>query len=101
MRPPSNSGLNKLDTKWLGPNKILARVGEQSYKILIKPGWSRDVHASQLKVFVEDVVEGKHIDLFHFPTTHEEMEAETDEWIVENILQHRIGKNNKLEFLTK
>ena len=38
LRPPSIGG-NKMETWWLGPAKVVQRVGNTSYKVLIKPVW--------------------------------------------------------------
>ena len=52
---PEGSG-EKLDSRWIGPEIITARVGEHSYEIRIKPGMVVQAHASALKAHVEDKV---------------------------------------------
>ena len=59
---PKSTYASKLDTWWIGPAKILRRVGDQSYEVQLKPNVTQDVHINHLKPFVEDRVQGKHIE---------------------------------------
>ena len=48
-RPTAFAG-PKLQTSWLGPYKIIARVGEHSFKIQTAPREEYEVHNDQLKL---------------------------------------------------
>ena len=85
----------------MGPAEIVERQGNQSYKVLIRPGKLREVHASQMKPYVEDHMHGTRIDLFHYLPTSLDKDLESDEWNVEAILRHRKRKDGRYEFLTK
>ena len=45
--------VNKLESWWLGPAKVIQRVGEGSYKVLLKPGVIYDVHRDWLKPYTQ------------------------------------------------
>ena len=80
--------------------KIIRRVGELSYQIEVKPDILHDVHHDQLKPFVDDVVEGTPIGLFHHTTGYQELTTEPGEWEVERIVRHRRKTSGVWEFLT-
>ena len=70
LRPPPLQG-HKLESWWLGPALILARVGNTSYRIQHKESETWDVHMDFLKPWVEDQVMGTAVPLFFYQgTTH-------------------------------
>ena len=70
LRPPPLQG-HKLESWWLGPAVVLARVGNSSYRIQHKESETWDVHMDFLKPWVEDQVMGTSVPLFfHQGTTH-------------------------------
>ena len=101
LRPRSSPSTSTLDTWWVGPTKVLERLGDQSYKVQITPNRTFSVHASDMKPYVEDLLSGKPQELFHFLPTHEEVGITPGEWDVEAILNHRKGPDGKLQFLTR
>ena len=71
-----------------------------SYQVLVKPGKIQDVHADQLKPYVQDVLSGRKTDLFFHTTGYKPLATEVDEYDVKKILAHRENADGKLEFLT-
>ena len=69
LRP--KDAATKLDTWWVGPTQVVKRVGDISYQVMVKPGLVQDVHHDQLKPFVEDVVAGPPVELFHHMTGYQ------------------------------
>ena len=100
LRPRSSPQTVKLDTRWVGPVKVLKRVGESSYVVGIKPNKSFDIHASHMKPCYEGEYKDKTLDLHFYPSTHEEMGLASDEWNVKDILRHRTRPDGTPEFLT-
>ena len=49
-RRPENAG-DKLDSKWLGPAKVVERIGDLSYVIEVKPGYTMKAHITYLKLY--------------------------------------------------
>ena len=98
---PRGLGVDKLLSWWIGPCPVLARQGEDSYVVEVKPGREQAIHASHMKVFREDEYSGRPTQLHFTKPTEEDMEVELDEWEVEAVLDHRVGNSGKLEFLTK
>ena len=91
-RPTSVAGV-KLDTYWIGPAKVMERVSTHGYKIQVRPGVLRDVHADQLKPCTVDLEMGNAVPLYYFKTATQERE-------MEEIKGHR-WRNGRQEFLTK
>ena len=91
---PEGSG-TKLDTRWIGPGKITAKVGEHSYEIRITPDSIVAAHATFLKKYQQDVFRGEGIPLYFHQRTVLDSQAQSDEWEVERVLDHRIGPNGK------
>ena len=98
-RRPEGSG-TKLDTRWLGPAKIVAREGSQSYLIQIREGVTIKAHQSFLKPCLSKYFLGKPIPLYYHQRTVIDPEAQVDEWIVDRILKHRVDRAGNVEFLT-
>ena len=90
-----------MDTWWVGPCEVVERVGDLSYRVSVKPGVVQDVHMDQLKPYVEDVLAGERVELYHHMRGYKVLETEPDEWEVEKILGHRRGPRGLWEFLTK
>ena len=84
----------------MGPVKVVKRVGEFDYQVLIREGVIHDVHQDQMKGYVEGV-EGEPLELFHFQPKYAPQETEVGTWNVERILKHKHGKNGEWLFLTK
>ena len=98
---PRHLGTNKLASWWIGPCPVLARQGADSYVVEVKPGQEKAFHSSHMKVFKEDEYGDDPTPLHFVQPMEADMEIELDEWEVEKVLEHRIGKDGKLEFLTK
>ena len=98
-RRPENSG-NKLDSRWLGPVEIVTREGKHSYTILVKPGLEIKAHRIFLKPYMEDTYNRDPIPLFYHRRTVVDENAEPDDFEVEEILDHKIGKNGEERYLT-
>ena len=94
------SQASKLDTWWTGPVKVLRRVGECSYEVLLKPGIVQDVHQDQMKRYVEDVA-GEALELFHFQPEYHPMDTTSEHFTVEKVLRHKVEPDGALKFLTK
>jgi hypothetical protein len=102
LRTKDSQG-SKLDSKWIGPAKVIGRLGEDSYNVQLKPNMAFEVHAAHLKPFVTDqpisaILEE---DLYHFLPTHKPLEAAPGEWNVETIIRHRRRADGQFEFLTR
>ena len=92
---------NKLESWWLGPAKVLKRVGQSSYQVMHKPGEIWDVHIDFLKPYVQDTLLGTGVPLyFHKGTTKSSGLGDTDSDPVKFIRKHKI-KDGKIEFLTR
>ena len=94
------SGTIKLAPKYLGPFKVLERIGQVAYKLELPDSMEiYDVfHVSLLKRYLRDKT-GR-ID----PPPPPEVIDDEPEWEVDTILDHRLakrGRNNKVEYLIK
>ena len=98
---PSSTSVSKLDTLWVGPARVVKRVGELSYQIEVRPDVLHDVHHDQLKPFVDDAVDGTPLELFHHTTGFQELDTEPGEWEVDKILRHGRKSNGTWESLTQ
>ena len=94
---PEGSG-TKLDTRWIGPGKVTAKVGEHSYEVRITPDDIIAAHATFLKPHKPDVFRGEGIPLYFHQRTVLDSQALTDEWEVESVLDHRVEKDGKYFF---
>ena len=63
MRPPDSG--DKLDTRGIGPAKVINREGEASYKIEVKPGYTMGANRGSLKPYVKDVFTENPIRLYY------------------------------------
>ena len=97
-RPEGTAG--PLDTRWVGPVKIVSRVGEHSYTIEVKPGLIIGAVRSFLKPFMEDVWNGDPIPLHFHRRTILDDEALPDEFIVDKIVDHKMLANGRIKFKT-
>ena len=90
---------NKLESWWLGPAKVIQRVGESSYKVLLKPGLIYDVHKDWLKPYVEDHLLGTGVPLFYHKGSSKSsgLGDISEEDPVEEIKRHRV-RDGKEEF---
>ena len=57
---PPNSD-DKLSSRWRGPAKVVAREGENSYQIEVKPGFLMGAHRDALKAYTADTFSDKPI----------------------------------------
>lgn len=92
------SGTNKLAPKWIGPFKVLERIGAVAYKLELAVTMKiHDVfHVSLLKPY--------HRDGRVEPLRPPELIDDEPEWEVDWILEHRLvkrGRKNKVEYLIK
>ena len=99
FQPERQPGTDKLEPRWKGPAVVLAREGQNSYVVQLKPGAHHKAHRSQLKHHVEDTYHGQPVPLYYFSGRAPELEAATDEWRTKEIRGHRKGKDGELEFL--
>ena len=97
---PEKAG-NKLDTKWIGPGLIVAREGERSYVVEIKPGHQVKAPRHSLKEYTVDSFGGSPLPLFFHKRTEVDPDAAPDEWITEEIQAHRKNNQGNWEFKTK
>ena len=91
----------QLNSKWLGPCKVLERVGQGSYVIEIKPGVSHPAHDDQLVPHITDTYAGKPLPLNYYQKNDTDENWQTDEWEVEKIMNHRCKPDGTYEFLTQ
>ena len=92
------SGTNKLAPKWIGPFKVVERIGAVAYKLELAVTMKiHDVfHVSLLKPY--------HRDGRVEPPPPPELIDDEPEWEVDRILEHRLvkrGRKNKVEYLIK
>ena len=99
-RRPEGSG-SKLDSRWLGPAVVLAREGEWSYLIQVKENATMKAHRSFLKIALNDNFFGQAVPQSFHQRTVLDHEAQGDEWLVESILDHKVGSDGRYRFLTK
>jgi hypothetical protein len=91
-------GCRKLLPRWIGPFRILERIGEQAYRLALPSKYSR-LH----NVFSVQLLEPYHR---HEPDNDDlllpmpDLEDPEDEWEVEEILDKRIRKN-VIQYLVK
>ena len=97
-RPEMSGG--PVDSRWLGPAKIISRKGDQSYEVEVKPGYVMDTPRSFLKPCIPDTYNDSPVDLFFHQRTVADPEARPDEFVVEEILNHKIDDKGNWTFLT-
>ena len=90
-RPPNSGG--KLDSRWLGPARILKRIGAQSYLIEVKEGVEISAHDSFLKLYFENEMVGEPIPLYYHQRTVIDEDAQPDEWEVDEVIDHKFHAN--------
>ena len=83
---PDGSG-DKLDSRWLGPGYVIAREGERSYVVEMKPGVTMKAHRSALKPYIRDPVE-EYVPMCFHRRTVPDPEAAPDKWLLEKSLGH-------------
>ena len=79
---------NKLDTRWIRPGVVVAKEGESSYQIEIKPGHTIGAHGGALKFYTPDKHTESFIKMFYHRRTPTDPEGAPDEFILEKILGH-------------
>ena len=92
---------DKLESRWLGPAPVVQRVSKRGYTIEVKPG--KIIHAPLvfLKGYVPDVYAGLKAQLHFHTRTAMALPPADDEWEVDRLIQHKIGTDGRLMFLTK
>ena len=96
---PPDSG-DKLSSRWLGPAKVVAREGEGSYQIEVKPGYFMASPRGFLKAYTPDKFSDSPIELFHHRRTPVDPEGAPDEFILKEVLGHK-EKDGKMFFKVK
>ena len=86
-RPPRHS--DKLSSKWLGPAKVVAREGADSYQIEVKPGKVIASPRNFLKAYTQDKFSETPMELFFHRRTPVDLEGAPDEYVLEKILGHK------------
>ncbi len=91
-------GCKKLLPKWIGPFKVLARVGAVAYRLKLPPHlkWHGVFHVSLLRPYRDSGTVAP-------PPLPEVIEGEV-EYVVESILNHRVlgaGKRPRKQYLVK
>ena len=90
----------KFESWWLGPAKIKARVGKDSYRVVHKPGELWEVHLNFLKPYIKDDIMGTGVPLYyHKGTTRSSVLSGTDDMVYK--IENYRDNNGKLEFLVK
>ena len=98
LRPPNSGG--KQDSRWLGPAAIVEREGERSYVVELKPQYYMKAPRSMLKLYKQDTVIGKPMEMYYHRRTEPVEEAMPDEWLVDKILEHKVERG-QFKFLTQ
>ena len=98
---PRGLSAEKLRSWWIGPCVVTDRFGESSHEVEVKPGFRVSFHRSKMKPHFEDEFSDERLELHHFSPLSEDFDSTPDEWEVDKILRHRVGKGGRLEFLTK
>lgn len=90
-----------VDSRWVGPCIVVARIGERSYTIKVKPGKEIAAPRSFLKPYVEDKYNKDPVPLYFHRRTVIDDEAQDDEAIVDKILDHKVDENGDEWYLTQ
>ena len=99
---PQGGTATKLESWWLGPARVVQRIGERSYQVVHKPGEIWEVHRENMKPYVEDEIMGTGVPLYYHQggtkSTNKNDVGEED--VVGAIKRHRI-RDGKIEFLVR
>ena len=95
-RPEGTGG--KLDTRWEGPCKVVARTGEHSYEVRVTPDRVVPAHGIFLKHYKEDKFSGTGVPLYFHRRTVPDTQAHPDEFETDKVLAHRIDAEGKYWF---
>ena len=90
-RRPEGSG-SKTDARWVRPCLVKKCVGENSYEVEVKEGKVVGAPANFLKPYIEDTSKSKPIPLFYHQRTVVEEHGDAQDFIVESILDHKVGR---------
>ena len=91
-RPKTGVTGHKMHTAWVGPAKVVQQLGSSTYEVQTKPHYTTEVHLDQLKRYVPDDITGKSYKLFYHQTEDQLEDGEVDEYNVQEILGHRMGR---------
>ena len=100
LRPRGRPG-EKLESYWVGPCRVLDRIGQHSYVIETRDGHAVNVHRCHLKPHHEDPHADAPLKLFHFKQAAYDLDVAVDEWEIERLLSHRRLPNGEYEFLVQ
>ena len=91
---------SKMDTRWEGPYEVLAREGEDSYRI--KTGLNSQIaaHCMDLKKHWEDTHAEESKPMYFHRRTPKKSAPDRSQFEVQRILQHRL-RNGVHQFLTQ
>ena len=98
-RPPDLSA--NLQSKWMGPCKILKRVGEGSYVVEARPGAEHHAHDDQLRKYIVDEYVGTPKPFNYYRGSSRDINWQTDEYEAEKIMAHRKRRDGRWEFKVK
>ncbi len=90
-----------LQSKWIGPFKVLKRVGKGSYTILTKPNVEYHAHDDQFKINHEDIYLGSSKPLNYYRGSSKDIDWHTDEYEAEKILARRKKRDCTWELKVK
>ena len=97
IKPTGVTG-HKIQTQWVGPCTVVARRGNDSYDVSTWNNGYKEVHISQLKPFIEDVLIHDSVPLHYFqPADRPAPSVPT----VGGILRHRRMEDGTLQFLVR
>jgi hypothetical protein len=99
LQRPEGSG-TKLDTRWVGPEKVVEQKGASSYKVQIGEDRFVEAPVQQLKPYFEDLSLGQYTPLYWHKRTEIEVDADPTENVVEKVLAHRVVEG-RLQFLVQ
>ena len=93
LRPPSIVG-PKVSPHWEGPYKVVARLGQSTYRVQVRLGRVQDVHLDQMKPAVGEALKGPSIPLAY-------RKGVPRAPVVEAVVAHRTNAAGTVEFLTR
>jgi len=90
---------SKFSTYWTGPHLVQKQLSTKVWRVDIGEGKVSDVHLDQLKPYYAEVV-GRSWPLHYVKAERPDDYAEINMWDVEEVLAHRKGGAEGVEFLT-
>ncbi len=96
---PENSG-DKLDSRWVGPARVVARRSKRGYTIEVKPGHTIESPIAFLKPYNADQYSGEATGLHYHRRTPTAPQGEMHPQLIEKISGHRLTPAGNWEFRT-